>query len=214
MRKKLAYTFALLSILLVISTTYTPALATTYQLGVQAGNTGDYTATISGNSNVTKAHMSVHNVTGSVAGLDFTFIYPNGTVAKSSSISVFVDVTSTNGSDLGWIFLIGKNLTNGNPIYPTAPYMINATTTMIVAGVNRTVNRLSIGDTTFFWDKNTGTIVKMNFHFFGWINITMTATNMWSAAGLFGLSTTTLLIIGGVVLVIIVAAVLLLRRRK
>lgn len=216
MRKKLAYGLALLSVLLVVSATYTPALATTYQLGVQAGNTADYTAAISSISNVTKGHMSVHNATGTIAGLDFTFMYPNGTVATSSSISVMVDVTSTNGSDIGFIFLIAKNLTHGDSVYPTATLTINETTTMIVAGANRTVNHLSLaGVDNFYWDKATGVIVKMNFFFFAWINLTMTSTNMWSAGGLFGLDTTTLLIIGGVVvLVIIVAAVLLMRRRK
>jgi hypothetical protein len=214
-RKKLAFTLTLLSILLVVSATYTPALATTYQLGVQAGNTADYTASVTASSD-TKLRLSVRNVTGTTAGVDLTYYFANDTIDTLQSSSHYIDVASTSGSGGSfWIFLIAKNLNNGDEVYPTSGLTLNASTTMIAAGVNRTVERLSFLDNTMYWDKDTGIIVKMNLHFIIWINITMTATNMWPAGGLFGLSTETLLIIGVVgVVVIIAAAVLLMRRRK
>jgi subtilase family serine protease len=89
---------------------------------------------------------------------------------------------------------------------------------MVVAGVNRTLNYVSYSVLLFsanlYWDKNTGVLVKATISsLFGEINVTMTATNMWSpSGGLF--SPTNLIIIGAVVIVVIALAVVLSRRRK
>jgi hypothetical protein len=213
-KRKLAFGLALLTILMVVSATSIPTLATTYQLGVQAGNTATYTASVTGLTNVTTAHLLVHNATGTVAGLIMSFYFSNGTLAKGENISALVDVTSTNGSDLGFIFLIAKNLTAGDPVYPTAKLTLNQTTSLTVAGASRAVNLLKIGNSSLYWDQATGIIVKMNLQIIGWLNFSMTATNMWSAAGILGLSTTELLIIGVVVILVIIVAVVLVRRRK
>jgi hypothetical protein len=99
MKRKLSFSLALLAILMIVSATSMPTLATTYQLGVQAGNTADYNAAISISSNVTKAHMSVRNATGTVAGLALTFSFSNGTLYEPLSIYPLIDVASTNGSN-------------------------------------------------------------------------------------------------------------------
>lgn len=201
----------MLTILLVISSTCVPTLATSYTLGVQAGNTADYTASLSANATVARMHLLVQNVTGTTAGLNTTYYFSNGTVSENTFGSV--DVSA--GSFLGFLFLIAKNLNQSDPIYSGATITLNASTTMNVAGADRTVNTLSVAGALFiYWDKATGIMVKLAFNSSGWFNMTMTSTNMWSG-GLFGLSTETLLIIGVVgVVVIIAAAVLLMRRRK
>lgn len=214
MRKKMAYGLALLSILLVVSAMYTPALATTYEVGVQVGNTADYTASIT-SSDDTKLQLSVFSVSGTVAIFNASYYFANGTKDSSTSYSQTCDVNSASGSGLGWFLLIAKNLAAGDPAYPTASFIINETTTMIVAGTNRTVNHLSLvnGLLNLYWDKPTGIMVKMNLFFIGWLNFTMTSMNMESGGGL---STTTLLLVGGVaaVVIIIAAAVVVMRRRK
>jgi hypothetical protein len=215
MNRKLAFSLALLAILMIVSATSMPTQAVTYQLGVSAGNTADYTASITGLTNVTKAHLSVHNATGTVAGLDLSFYCSNGSLAKGENISAKVDVTSTNGSDLGFLFLIAKNLTATNPVYPTATLVINQTTSLTVAGASRTVNRLALGNSSFYWDQATGITVEMNLKIVGWFNLSMTATNMWSSPlGFLSSNMTTILIIVVIVVIVIVAAVVLLRRRK
>jgi hypothetical protein len=214
MNKKLAFSLALLTILMVVSAASMPTQAATYKLGVAAGDTADYTAHFSSNTNITKAHLSVHNATGTVAGLDMTLELANGSAVSSGHVSLYVDVASTNGSNLGFLYLIAGNLTTGDPVYPTATETLTQTT-MIVAGVNRTVNYVSSSGSSVYWDKDTGIVVKAYFFIYIYsVNMTMTATNIWSAGGFLGLSTTTLVIVAVVVLIVIVAIVLLMRRRK
>jgi hypothetical protein len=225
MRRKTAYSLVLLSMLVAVSMVYNPAVAApNYKLvGVQVGNTADY-STIIGNSTWTapdtKLHISVFSVSGALVTFNSTYYFTNGTVDNSPDLdkSFQVNVTAPSLSTLfGWISLTAANLTAHDAVFYGSTGTINETTHMIVAGVNRTVNHLSLsgGAWNLYWDKPTGIMVKMNFWLLAWLNYTMTATNMWSAGGGgLGLSTTTLLIIGGVAVVVIIAAALVLMRRR
>jgi hypothetical protein len=225
MKRRLALSLALLTILMVVSATSLPTQGATYKLGVQAGNTADYTASLTTGASMTKLHASIHNATGTVAGIDFTYHFTNGSVALTGS--ALVDVATTNASSGSSIYLIAANLTTNDPVI-SGFLPLNQTTTLIAAGVNRTVNHLLITLPSMgiyfnnYWDQLTGILVQANMNVstsIGWVNLTMSGTNMWGAGatgGTGGLSSSTLLIVGAVVVVVIVivVAVLLLRRRK
>jgi hypothetical protein len=137
-------------------------------------------------------------------------------VAHAEPFQVNVTAPNNFGMAFNFVFLIAANLTINDPVFSGSTGKINDTTTMIIAGANRTVNHLKIagGELEDYWDKSTGIMVKLNFYLIsGWLNFTMTSTNLWSPSG-FSLSTTTLIIIGGIAVIVIVAAMLLLRRHK
>jgi hypothetical protein len=169
------------------------------------------------NETIAKMHLSVRNVTGTVAGIDYTFFGANDSVLKT--ISSFIDVASTTGTLGDVFFLIAANLTTGDPIFPASPTTLNQTITLIVAGANRTLNQLKLvsGGTYVHisWDKVTGIIVKMsNNESGGWFNLTMTGTNMWRPSSGLPSTSTLLTICACVVIVIGIAGLALMRKPK
>lgn len=222
MRRKIAYSLALLSILLVLSAVTTNSLAADYKkVGVQVGSAADYTFTIGKHvaSNTTGTmHLSITAITNvTLVSFNYTYSYQNGTThssAQTGNVS-----TGFYGGNITVLQLIAANLTVNDNVAIGNSWKINQTAYMIVAGANRTLNHFyfASGVVSIYYDRITGmmTDIRLNFGpLLGWINMTMTSTNLWSATGGGGLSTTTLIIIGGVALVVIVAALLLLRRRK
>jgi hypothetical protein len=127
-------------------------------------------------------------------------------------------ITSGVVFDIMWF--VPADLVSGQLV--SIPYVINETTSMLVAGAVRTVNHLRIAADNYgagdyhpdiYWDKATGVLVKANIlRYSTWTNITMLSTNMWSN----GDWTTLLLIGGGVALVIAVACLVasVIRKRR
>jgi hypothetical protein len=205
---------------MVLSASAIPTSATSYQLGVQTGNYADYSVSVTSIPGAARAHLSVSKVSGTVATLDLTFTYSNGSLVPNgffSSLHPSIDVASTNGSQGLFVFLIAANLTVGDAIYPTSSMTLNGNSTMIATGVNRTVNhfQMAVGGTSYniYWDKDTGILVQMNWDTDAFdANFTMSGTNMWSA-GIF--NPMTAVVIGAVAAIMIVGVgFVLLRKRK
>jgi len=210
MRKRLVLSLATISMILLVTAVCNPASATSYAVGVKVGDTADYTASATGEP-FSKMHLSVYGIVGTVVTLNLTYYYPNGTLHDQSTVTG--DLLTGSGGIL--LFLIARNLTQGDPVYSGSTMKVNKTVTMTVAGASRSVNyvNLTMGYWQFYWDKETGLMTQVRFLFFGWMNLTLTSTSLWSA-GLFGLSWTTLAIIGGGAVVLIAVVALVLRRRK
>jgi hypothetical protein len=221
MNRKLAFSLALLMILMVVSATSMPIQAASYNIGVAAGNTADYTATMTATSSISSVHLLINNVTGTKAGIALTPHLTNGSTMPAQTM--YIDVASTSFNSFFFI-LIAANLTTNDPIYPSAPVTLNQSSYMVVTGANRTVNHFksTFGGTAYYdvyWDKLTGLIVKGNMYISsagGWVNLTMSGNNIWAAGAgtILGVSTTELVAIVVIVVIVIAVAFLLLRRRK
>jgi hypothetical protein len=157
----------------------------------------------------------VWGIVGSQVYLNYTNYAPGGSVHTKGQI--IVDVYA--GSLLTSMYLIAGNLTKNDGLYHGSTGLwINDTTSMIIAGVNRTVNHFRIpnGAEEAWWDKETGLMVKANIWFFVWANYTMISTTAWSAPAqppsLFS-NPMTLVAIGEGVLIIVLIALMALRGR-
>jgi hypothetical protein len=208
MRKRMIAVLGLLSMVLLVTDMCNPASAATYAVGVKINDTADYTVSATG-ANYTTAHFYVYGIVGTTVTLNMTF-YDN-TSTNVGSVDITGDITIGSGSI--WCFLIGRNLNATDPVFSGSVVTINETVQMSFAGASRQCNHLSAsgGSINVYWDKATGIMAKINLHTMGWLNMSMTATSLWSG-GLFGLSTTTLIIIA-VAGVVIVAAIVLVARR-
>ena len=182
MRKRIAYPLALLSILFVLTATASSAAAADYtKIGVKIGDTATYALSETGSTDNTTT-LLVWGILGTQVYLNFTDYTPLGTVDVKRQ--VIADIYA--GSSVGFIDLVAGNLTVNNELYSgSTGYWINDTTSMIISGLNRTVNHFKIlgGDVEVWWDKATGLMVKSNFfrHITGWYNLTMISTTAWSA---------------------------------
>jgi len=215
LRKRVIVSIGILSVLLFVTTAYNPASATTYAVGVRVGDTADYDVSITPEPDFAKMHVLVYDISGTTVTLDVSYIFKNG--SHSASIQYTGDIETGSGDALWMWYLIAKSLTTGDPILSGLLVKINDTGTMTVAGASRTVCHLNINWAlvgNMWWDQETGILVKSNIAiiFFGWYNVTLTSTSLWSA-GLFGLSWTTLLIIGSAAVVLIAVIAIVLRRR-
>nr|MDO8098728.1 hypothetical protein [Candidatus Njordarchaeota archaeon] len=181
----------------------------------ESRDTADYSIAFSMEENATKLHLFVYGIVGTTVTLNMSYTFNNGSTSKPEQATGDI---ATGAGDIIYLFLIAKDLTTNDPIYSGSSYKINHTETMTVAGASRTACHLNLtGGFTpgnLWWDQQTGIVVKSNFllWIFGWFNMTLTATSLWSA-GLFGLSWTTLAIIGGAAVVLIAVIAIVLRRR-
>jgi len=171
---------AVFFIFLVLLANCPSALAVDYtKVGVKVGNTANYkTSTSFGTYNGTQILVYGVILSG-IVYLNFTYYYPNGTVA--SRYQIICDLIA--GSIPGSAFLLAANLTAGNPIYSSAAMTINETITMTFAGTPRTVNHLRLPNGQFeaYWDKATGLVCKLNyFYIVGWLNMTIMSTDAWT----------------------------------
>jgi hypothetical protein len=215
LRKNLAYALALLSILLVLTASARSVAAADYtKVGVKVGDTATYRLSeTSGTEN--KSTILVWGMIGSVVALNETDYTPAGAV--NYKVTYYIDIYAGSLS-LYW-YLIASNLAKGDEVYhgSTGLY-INDTTWMIVAGVNRTVNYISLmsGLWESWLDKGTGLMVKFNFWFLGWKNYTMISTTAFAPASPPSLFSNgwALIAIGEGVLILILIVLLALRGRK
>jgi hypothetical protein len=216
LRKTYLYSLAALSILLVLGATINPTMAADYnKVGVKVGDTATYKYSTTGSTD-NKSTIFVWGVVGSLVYLNFTIYTPSGTV--DGKVQYLVDVYAGELIPR-YLYLIAGNLTKNDALYHgSTGFWINDTTTMIISGVNRTVNhfRLPGGLWESWWDKETGLMVKANILYYVWFNYTMISTTAWSAPaqppGLFSNPMT--LVALGEGLVIVLLLVLVSRRGK
>ncbi len=221
MRKSLACSLAALSILLVLCATLSPTTAANYnKVSVRVGDTATYKVSLTASTD-NKSTTLVWGIVGTLVYLNATYYLPSGAVDSKNQYLVDVYAGSVL---LTYMFLIAGTLSKNDPLFHGATGLwINDTTSMVIDGVNRTVNhfRAPGGFEEAWWDKETGLMVKANiFLFFGWLNYTqMLSTNAWSAPApppsLLS-NPMTLVAIGEGVLIVILALLLLRRggRRK
>jgi hypothetical protein len=180
MRKKVTFTLVLFSIILLSSAMTTPSQAADYyKVGVKVGDVVEYSISIS-NSDMVSIVIRVEDISVSVVQLNVTYYY---SAHPTQSVNSPFDVTSGYGL---YYLLIAPELSVGDPIYLGSSLMINETVTMTVAGVSRTVNHLNysagivFGD--YYWDRDTGLLVKSTFRFpFGSENLSLMSTTAFGA---------------------------------
>jgi hypothetical protein len=184
------------------------------QVSVKLGDTATYKVSVSGSTD-NKSTILVWGIVGTVVYVNSTFYLPNGTIDYKSQeiINVY------NGGLLTYMYLVAGNLSkNDAPYHGWTGYWINDTTSMIIAGINRTVNHLRTygGLNEVWWDKDTGLMVKANIWFIDWFNFTMISSTAWSApqqpASLLS-NPMTLVAIGEGILIIVLIALIVLRGR-
>lgn len=211
---------------MVLSATANPTMAATYtKVGAKPGDTmiyaSSYTPTF---TTINKTAFFLYTIvpTGGV-WFNITYYLPSNLPYQTQSR--FSNITSSDASGFyGMMRIIASNLTTGDPAYPGAPYKINDTSTMTIAGASRTVSHFkmsnfnsSVDYLEIWWDKDTGLMVKMMWWYAVssfWENNTLISTTAWSASaqGLF--NTTSIVVIGGVAVVALVVGVLIGRLGK
>jgi hypothetical protein len=211
LKKSLTYSLVALSILLVLSASTNSARAENYNfVGVKLGDTATYRLSQTGTTD-NKTTVLVYGIVGSLVYLNFTNYTPSGTVDTKNQI---LEDVYTGG--IFCVYLIAGNLSKNDGLYHGSTGLwINDTTSMIISGVNRTVNhsRLPSGLEEVWWDKETGLMVKANIWVLVWINYTMVSTTAWSSSPPSGLSTTTLLALGeGAIILLLLVYIVVVRR--
>jgi hypothetical protein len=225
LNRKIAYSLALLTMLLVLSVVTNPTNAITFTPGVKAGSTADYK--VLGNPALTynRTHITVWGTTGSYVALTATNYRPNGAI--DSVVAHNYSISSYGGSsflDAVFYWVVGANLTKGpDEILSAFPgvFVVN-NLTMTAAGVSRFVlhaNGSGIYVTYFdmYFDRATGLVIQGNYATgVGWINVTLVSTNVWSqpAPAESPFSTTSIIAIAGVGIVALVVGLLVGRSGK
>ncbi|WXG47009.1 MAG: hypothetical protein WED05_10180 [Candidatus Atabeyarchaeum deiterrae] len=214
MRRSLVYSLVALSILVVLVASTTPAVAVDYtKVGVKVGDTATYRTAMSG-STINKTFYLIYGIIGTAFYINYTYFLPNGTVSSQGQL---VGDTVTGGM---LNVLVTRNLTVNDQIYSGSPIRINDSSVMTFGGVSRIVNhaRISGGSYEFWWDKDTGLIVKINFYSSGWLNMTMISTTAWFPVPPPGPIDNPLmlplLVMGALVVVLLVAIVVVARHKK
>jgi hypothetical protein len=180
--------------------TFRSSLAADYnQVGVRVGDTADYDAQLSSYSDVNRLHIDVYGIVGTTVTLNLIYYFRNGT--QQSTVQVSGDISNGAGNPYFYLYLITPNLQVGDAIYSGASATIDKTDKMNIAGASRSVNHYSIGDASWdsYWDPTTGLTVKLTYWFFGWTNLTLISTSLWSGA----LPLPVVILIGGIVLFVV-----------
>jgi hypothetical protein len=213
-RRSLVYSFVALSILLFLVASTAPAAAADYtKVGVKVGDTATYWTAMSG-STINKTVFLVYGIVGTAFYINYTYFLPNGAVSSQGQL---VGDTVTGGMMCA---LVAKNLTTNDRIYSGSPIKINDSSVSTFGGVSRIINhaRISGGSYEYWWDKDTGLIVKVNLYVVGWLNMTMISTTAWfpapSPVPVDNPLMLPLLVMGALVAVLLVAIVLVARRKK
>jgi len=211
MKKSLAFCLVVFSIFIMLATTSNPSWAANYSnVGVKVGDYADYNASRS-SSNYTRCRVYVYGVVGTVVTLNLTFYDANGKAYPQPQLTG--DIYLGNGAFILFPALIPGSLGKDDPIYSGSVCKINETVTMTFAGESRAVNHLLIPGIfywDYYWDQATGFPVKVNDWWFGWTNLTMTSTTLWSIPGI---SLTTILFIANLIEVALIVAVFYVGKR-
>jgi hypothetical protein len=208
----LGISLALLIIILPIVTVFAEV-----SVGVKQGDWIQYNVNVTGNPpgdhNIKWASMNVTDVVGTAITLDIQILFTNG-ILYPERITLNL-ATGILGDD----FFIPKNLNVGDKFYDA--YQGNITITSIqqqtVAGAQRSVVLGATNYTSYFWDRETGTLVAATSIEPDYTMVTDTnSTNIWQPENQNSntmLHYTVIAVIVAVVLAIIVA-VLFWRQKK
>nr|MDO8133489.1 hypothetical protein [Candidatus Njordarchaeum guaymaensis] len=220
MRKRIICCLAILSMFMIGTIVYSPAMAANYNnVGVKMGDKAVYQVKTAGGL-YNKTIIQVYSILPPKVYLNITRYKPEGSV---------YDTHWWNRSIATWdtgmcYYLIAGSLSAGNNFtVDSTSINITKTETMTAAGASRSVNYVN-GTIPYilglylhdcYYDKETGLLVKGDLSYFGsWTNQSLISTTAWSpAAGLFGWSWTTWAIIGGAAIVTIVMLAVVLRRK-
>lgn len=149
-------------------------------VGVKKGDWIQYNAHVTGNPpgdhNIQWASMNVTNVEGTAISLDMQTLFNNGTLYPEH-----ITLNLATGV-LGDDFFIPKNLNVGDQFYDSHQGNITITSIQqrVVAGAQRTVVSGATNYTTYFWDRETGTLVAATSIEPDYTIVTNTnATNIW-----------------------------------
>ncbi|WXG47312.1 MAG: hypothetical protein WED05_11740 [Candidatus Atabeyarchaeum deiterrae] len=223
MRRRMAISLAMLSMLVILTVTIASpaAAAPPYVSGLSTGVTADYS--VVGNPPLTysKTHVQIWGIYGSYVALVATNIKSNGAIDSSNYANWSVDSYGGASYNLAvFYWAVGKDFANGDNVLPDTAFGVYVTDslTMIVAGVARPVLHATGGGlvVTYFdmyFDKATGLVVKGDFALpTGWVNETLTSTTAFASAPF---DFTIVALIEGVsIIALVVGLVLLIRRGK
>lgn len=176
MRKKLALSLAVLTVLLIAAGIVYAEIS----VGVQKGNWIEYQVTLTGSPptdhDVTWARMEVTAVQGTTINLNVTTQFANGTFLYET-----VTLNLQTGQ-LGDDFIIPANLNTGDtfPDQYHGNITISGVEARSYAGATRTVVYASTAQNTYYWDKATGILVEGIAEFPDYtIHSIADKTNMW-----------------------------------
>lgn len=214
MRKTIAAAFAALSMLLILAATTNSASAVyTPVPGVKAGDTADYTVVGDPYFPYTRTHITVWGTKGTYVQLTAANYFSDGTLHSADAHNHTIDFYGSGTWPAGvFYWVVSKDLTVGpDEILGAVPgvYVVN-NLTMTAAGMSRFVlhaNGSSMVTGFYFdmyFDRATGLVVRGNYGTpAGWLNVTLTATNVWSAPP--GLDLIALAAIGeGIVIIVLI----------
>lgn len=168
MRKELTLSLLLLT-LIVLSILTPPASATDYtKVGVKVGDIADYSCTIG--QLTERIRIRILQITGTNVTIEVCLI--SNIDGSEEPIDIITGNLSANTGTL-INYLVAANLGKGDTAIPGRPeYTIDNTTTVIITGLNRTVNHschyaavLPYGREwvfEYYWDKATGLAAKIN----------------------------------------------------
>jgi hypothetical protein len=155
-------------------------VAADYTVVVKTGDYIDYKAVVTGIpdplDNVTGATVNFTDVQGTVMHMDVNTMFANGSIwAEKVTLNLQTGV-------LGDDFVIPINLKIGDEFYDDnqGNITISNSTTLNIAGAQRSVISAYVSPTRYYWDRATGVLVMANstnptFE----MDTTMTATNIW-----------------------------------
>jgi hypothetical protein len=189
LNRKFAYSFALLTMLLVPTAVVYPSSAATYTPGLQAGNTADYRVVGNPALPYNRTHVYFWGSVGTYALLTATNYKPTGAVQSVTAYNWSVD-TYGGVSYMNAVFywVVGSNFTKGDNILPDTAFgvYVQNNLTMTVLGVSRFIlhangSGLSVTWFDMYFDRATGLVTQGNYDTAsGWINVTLISTNVWS----------------------------------
>jgi hypothetical protein len=217
----MAFALAALSILIVLTATTNSAVALTPGLpGVKAGDTADYKVVGNPALQYDKTHVTILGTNGYYVALTTANYRPDGTLFSADARNFTVDFYgggSWNVAVFYWV--VGGNFSNGYEILSAAPGVyVTDNLTMTVNGVSRFVLHATgasvvVSYFDMYFDRQTGLVIQGNYDTpSGWINVTLTSTNVFSPPE--GLNASILLIIGeGAVIVVLLIAMVYFARR-
>jgi hypothetical protein len=208
-RKKAAFALAVFSVLLFASAITTLSKAADYnKVGVKAGDTAEYSTSISSTNEVSML-IRIISVSAYMVTINVTYNYSTG---PTQTDVVYFDVSRGTGFIS---ILTAPGLSVGDPVYLGSSAAIMDIIPMNVTGMTRTVNHYNFSIPGFayeesYWDRDTGLLVKSsnrnpNFS----ENITLISTTAFSSVAV-------LVVVAGVVgaLIVIVVVVEVIVRRK
>jgi hypothetical protein len=188
--------------------------------GVKAGDTADYQVVGNPALPYDRTHITVLGTNGYYVALTSANYKPDGTLYSVEARNWSVDFYGGGSWNIAvFYWVVGGNFSNGYEILAAVPgVFVTDNLTMTVFGVSRFVLHATgagivVNYFDMYFDRQTGLVIQGNYNTpAGWINVTLSSTNVWSPPE--GLSASTLLVIGeGVIIVVLLVAMVFIARR-